>query len=167
MDDKTSGWSQRTGNITLTGPAPENGQGSYPAVRPRRTRQHDWSRRLVAESSLSAADLIWPIFVADGENTRAPVDSMPGVERLSIDNAVRAAEEAARTGHTGRGALSVYGQHPAKRRCIRSPQSGQSGLPGNQGDQGCRSRGWHTLRRRTWIPTPATATTDCCRARKS
>jgi porphobilinogen synthase len=60
----------------------------------RRLRRHDWSRRLVAESSLSAADFIWPIFVVQGENRREPVASMPGVDRLSIDTAVAAAEDA-------------------------------------------------------------------------
>jgi porphobilinogen synthase len=62
----------------------------------RRLRRHDWTRRLVAESTLSAADLIWPIFVIDGEKRRDPVQSMPGVDRLSVDLAVHAAEEAAR-----------------------------------------------------------------------
>ncbi len=53
----------------------------FPALRMRRLRRHDWSRRLVAESTLSAADFIWPIFVIAGENRREPVASMPGVER--------------------------------------------------------------------------------------
>jgi porphobilinogen synthase len=48
--------------------------------------------------ALSPADLIWPIFVIDGENRREPVASMPGVDRMSIDNAVRAAEQAAKLG---------------------------------------------------------------------
>ncbi|MGD0193093.1 MAG: porphobilinogen synthase [Rhizomicrobium sp.] len=69
---------------------------AFPAVRMRRLRRHDWTRRLVAESTLSAADLIWPIFVIDGEKRRDPVQSMPGVDRLSVDLAVHAAEEAAR-----------------------------------------------------------------------
>ena len=64
----------------------------------RRTRMSSWSRRLVAETTLSPADLIWPIFVVDGQKTRAPVSSMPGIERLSVDLAVKAAEEAAGLG---------------------------------------------------------------------
>jgi porphobilinogen synthase len=60
----------------------------------RRIRRHDWSRRLVAESVLTPADFIWPLFVIDGHNTRQPVASMPGVERLSVDLAVEAAKEA-------------------------------------------------------------------------
>ncbi len=67
----------------------------YPALRMRRTRRHDWSRRLVAENSLSPADFIWPVFVIEGENKREAVASMPGVERLSVDLLVKAAKEAA------------------------------------------------------------------------
>jgi porphobilinogen synthase len=63
-------------------------------VRMRRNRRADWARRMVRENVLTTNDLIWPLFVAEGSN--APVPSMPGVERLSIDNAVRAAEQAAR-----------------------------------------------------------------------
>jgi porphobilinogen synthase len=64
----------------------------------RRLRRHDWTRRLVAETSISAADFLWPVFLIDGEKKREPVASMPGVDRLSIDLAVAAAEEAARLG---------------------------------------------------------------------
>jgi porphobilinogen synthase len=71
---------------------------SYPATRMRRLRRHDWTRRLVAENTLSPADLIWPAFVIEGEKTREPIASMPGVERLSIDLLVLAAREAAGLG---------------------------------------------------------------------
>ena len=71
---------------------------AFPATRMRRLRRHDWSRRLVAEVTLSPSDFIWPLFVIDGENRREPVASMPGVERLSIDLAVEAAREAADLG---------------------------------------------------------------------
>jgi len=70
----------------------------FPAVRMRRLRRHEWTRRLVAEASLSVSDLIWPLFLIEGENCREPVSSMPGVERLTIDQAVGAAEEAAGLG---------------------------------------------------------------------
>src|SRR6266852_2394314 len=66
------------------------------AVRPRRNRKADWARRLVRENVLTADDLIWPLFLVDGTKTRAPVASMPGVERLSIDEAVRDAERGAK-----------------------------------------------------------------------
>jgi porphobilinogen synthase len=65
------------------------------AIRPRRNRRNEWARRLVREHVLTTDDLIWPVFVVDGTNVRAPVVSMPDVERLSIDQAVRAAERAA------------------------------------------------------------------------
>ena len=71
---------------------------SFPATRMRRLRRHDWSRRLVAESTLSPADFIWPLFVIEGQNKREAITSMPGVERLSIDLAVDAAKEAAALG---------------------------------------------------------------------
>ncbi|MDQ0504541.1 porphobilinogen synthase [Xanthobacter agilis] len=64
--------------------------------RPRRNRKSDWSRRLVREASLSVDDLIWPIFVMEGRAARAPIASMPGVERLTVDEAVRAAVHAAK-----------------------------------------------------------------------
>ena len=73
-------------------------QRQFPATRMRRLRQADWSRRLVSETSLSPADLIWPVFVIEGENEKEAVGSMPGVERLSIDLAVKAAKEAASLG---------------------------------------------------------------------
>ena len=66
--------------------------------RMRRNRHADWSRRLIRENALSVNDLIWPIFVMDGDNLTQPIGSMPGVDRLSIDNAVRAAESAAKLG---------------------------------------------------------------------
>ncbi|WP_296713618.1 porphobilinogen synthase [Rhodoblastus sp.] len=62
--------------------------------RPRRNRKADWARRLVRENVLTTNDLIWPIFVVDGENVRTPVASMPDVERLSVDQAVVAAQRA-------------------------------------------------------------------------
>jgi len=71
---------------------------SFPSVRLRRLRAHAWSRALVAEHALSSADFIWPLFVVDGENRRLPVASMPGVDRLSVDLVVEAAEEAATLG---------------------------------------------------------------------
>ena len=65
-------------------------------VRMRRNRRSDWARRLVREHVLTTDDLIWPLFVMDGENARQPVPSMPGVERLSVDQLVRDAERAAK-----------------------------------------------------------------------
>jgi porphobilinogen synthase len=64
------------------------------AIRPRRNRKAEWARRLVRENVLTTNDLIWPMFVVDGNNTRTPVSSMPGVDRLTVDQAVRDAERA-------------------------------------------------------------------------
>jgi porphobilinogen synthase len=61
-------------------------------TRPRRNRRSEWVRRMVRENQLTTDDLIWPLFIMDGENKRAAVPSMPGVERLSVDQAVREAE---------------------------------------------------------------------------
>ncbi|HMN38857.1 MAG TPA: porphobilinogen synthase [Hyphomicrobium sp.] len=72
--------------------------GCYPAIRPRRNRKSSWSRRMVAENVLSPSDLIWPIFVLEGVAKREPVASMPGVERMSVDQIVESALEAARLG---------------------------------------------------------------------
>lgn len=68
--------------------------GSFPNTRLRRNRRTPWSRRLVAENSLSVNDFIWPVFVHEGTNLRVPIGSMPGVERLSIDLLVAAVGEA-------------------------------------------------------------------------
>ncbi len=83
---------------------------SYPQIRMRRLRRHDWTRRLVAENTLSPADFIWPLFVIEGENKREPVASMPGVERLSVDLVVNAAKQA-----TGLGipVIALFPQTPA------------------------------------------------------
>ncbi len=75
-----------------------NAAAAFPSTRLRRNRKADWSRRLVSENALSVNDLLWPLFLVDGEKKREPVPSMPGVDRLSVDEAVRAAEEAASLG---------------------------------------------------------------------
>ncbi|MEM9289418.1 MAG: porphobilinogen synthase, partial [Pseudomonadota bacterium] len=67
----------------------------YPELRLRRLRQTEWSRRLVRETQLTPSDLIWPMFICEGENTREPIAAMPGVERLSIDLIAQAATRAA------------------------------------------------------------------------
>src|SRR5262245_47972350 len=66
------------------------------AGRMRRNRRAEWTRRLVRENVLTTGDLIWPLFIVDGSNMRVPVASMPGVERLSVDQVVREAERAMR-----------------------------------------------------------------------
>jgi porphobilinogen synthase len=70
----------------------------FPRTRLRRNRMDDWSRRLVAEHRLAAADLIQPAFVLEGEGREEPVDSMPGVQRRSIDRLLPWLERVARAG---------------------------------------------------------------------
>lgn len=60
-------------------------QGHFPHTRPRRMRRDDFSRRLMREHTLSADDLIYPVFIIEGQRLRQPVPSMPGIERLSLD----------------------------------------------------------------------------------
>ncbi len=72
--------------------------GSFPTTRMRRVRRYDWARRMVAEHSLSVDDLIWPLFIHEGTNHRVPIDSMPHVDRLSIDLMLEAAKEACALG---------------------------------------------------------------------
>ncbi|CUU53433.1 putative delta-aminolevulinic acid dehydratase [Actinobacillus pleuropneumoniae] len=71
---------------------------SFPTRRMRRLRKHDFSRRLVAESQLTAGDLIYPVFVIEGENQRVKVPSMPSVERLTIDQLLIEAGELVKYG---------------------------------------------------------------------
>ena len=68
--------------------------GRFPAMRPRRNRADDWTRRLVRENTLTTDDLIWAAFVCEGAQVRSPVASMPGVERLSADLMQEAARKA-------------------------------------------------------------------------
>jgi len=73
-------------------------QAAYPAARFRRTRRTDALRRLTQENVLVPGDLIWPLFVRDGEGVAEPIASMPGVARLSIDRVVAAARQAEELG---------------------------------------------------------------------
>jgi porphobilinogen synthase len=70
---------------------------AFPTTRPRRVRQHAWLRSMVAETVLTPADLVWPLFVHDRPSA-VPVAAMPGVERLSLEGVARAAAEAAALG---------------------------------------------------------------------
>jgi porphobilinogen synthase len=72
--------------------------GQFPSVRMRRMRRDDFSRRLMREHRLSVDDLIFPVFLLDGQRRREPVASMPGVERLSLDALLPVAEECVKVG---------------------------------------------------------------------
>ena len=71
----------------------ETGRGAFPRRRMRRMRRDDFSRRLMRESSLCVDDLIYPMFILEGEGQRESVASMPGIERLSIDELIKEAAE--------------------------------------------------------------------------
>ena len=71
---------------------------TFPATRMRRMRANEFSRRLMRENILTADDLIWPVFVLEGDNAVEPVASMPGVERMTIDRLLPAAERCLKLG---------------------------------------------------------------------
>ena len=75
--------------MTATKPA-----RAFPNTRLRRTRKHEFMRRLVRENALSTDDLIYPMFVVEGDGRRDPIDAMPGIERFSIDQLIAEAANA-------------------------------------------------------------------------
>ncbi|MGF1592914.1 MAG: porphobilinogen synthase [Kiloniellaceae bacterium] len=107
-------------------PAPRRPEalGAYPQVRLRRNRSAAWLRRLVAENRLGAEDLIWPVFVHDG-NGRQAIEAMPGVDRLGLDclgDAVGAA------GELGIGAVALF---PYTDQHLKTPDAGEALNPEN------------------------------------
>ncbi|WP_316976438.1 porphobilinogen synthase [Shumkonia mesophila] len=100
-------------------------RGRFPATRMRRNRRAPWARRLVAENSLSVADLIWPVFVVEGKGQRQPVPSMPGVDRLSIDQLV---EEVGRAKALGIPAIAVF---PYVEAALKTPDAREAVNPDN------------------------------------
>ncbi|WP_375461355.1 porphobilinogen synthase [uncultured Enterovirga sp.] len=89
-------------------------------TRPRRNRKSEWARRLVRENVVTADDLIWPLFLIDGERRRDPIAAMPGVERISIDEAVRAAERAASL------SIPAIGLFPYTELSLRDPRGSEA-----------------------------------------
>lgn len=69
-------------------------RGDFPSTRLRRLRRFPWSRELVNENHLTTSDLIWPLFILEGENRREPVASLPGVDRQSVDVLLKSVEAA-------------------------------------------------------------------------
>lgn len=100
----------------MSAPTPEGFQPGFPQTRLRRVRRHDWSRRLVRENCLSPNDLIWPLFVREGEGDREPIASMPGVERLSIDLLVASVGEAVSLG------IPAVALFPATEAKLKTPE---------------------------------------------
>ena len=93
---------------------------SFPLRRPRRVRKHDFSRRLVRENRLSVDDLIYPMFVLDGENRRESISSMPGIERLSLDLLLKEAEELTRLGIP---AIALFPVIPAEQKSLLAEEA--------------------------------------------
>ena len=112
---------------------PFNAQAPFPTTRFRRTRQSPQIRALVQENTLSVGDLIWPVFVRDGENVVEPVQSMPGVNRLSVDKIVDAAREAADLGIP---AICLF---PYTDASLKTPDSAEAWNPNNLSNRATRA----------------------------
>jgi porphobilinogen synthase len=93
----------------------------YPALRMRRLRQADWIRRLTRETSLAPADLIWAMVVHDGDEPRIPIAAMPGVDRLSLKEAAKAAVQARDLGIP---AIAVFPHIDGARKDARGSEAG-------------------------------------------
>lgn len=91
----------------------------------RRNRRTPWLRRLVAENTLTTDDLIWPVFVVDGENTRQSIEAMPGVERFSVDLLVDAAGAAKDLG------IPVVCLFPQTKPEVKTPDAREAWNPDN------------------------------------
>ncbi len=96
-----------------------------PMSRPRRLRRFPWLRKMVAENLLTPADLIWPVFIQEGENQRTPIGSMPGVERLSIDLLVNAVRDAYALG------IPAIALFPATPPSLKTPDGDEALNPQN------------------------------------
>ncbi|MGJ8692848.1 MAG: porphobilinogen synthase [Thalassotalea sp.] len=97
-----------------------NSFGQYPARRLRRMRKDDFSRRLMAENQLTVNDLIYPVFVLEGENQLEPISSMPGVERKSIDLLLAEAEELVALGIP---AIAIFPVTPSDKKSLMAEEA--------------------------------------------
>ena len=100
-------------------------RSSFPSQRLRRLRQAPWLRNLVQEHRLHVSDLIWPIFVQEGDHLASPIESMPGVERLTIDLAIQKAQEAQQLGIP---AIAIF---PATPSTLKTPEAEEALNPEN------------------------------------
>jgi porphobilinogen synthase len=96
-------------------------QGHFPATRLRRNRYDAFTRRLVAENTLTTNDLIWPIFIIEGVGQRVPVGSMPGVDRVTLDLVAAHVEPAAKLGVQ---AIALFPATPAAKKDAEGTESG-------------------------------------------
>jgi porphobilinogen synthase len=99
--------------------------GTYPTTRLRRNRRDGWTRRLVAENHLSVDDLIWPIFILPGRDRVETVDSMPGVERVSLDRLAAHVAPAAELG------IPLVALFPATPSELKDADGTEAGNPEN------------------------------------
>ncbi len=97
----------------------------YPQARLRRLRRESWSRRLVRESHLSVDDLIWPLFICEGQQLQEPIPSMPGVERQSIDFLLEAVGQAVQLGIP---AVALFPATPSE---LKTPECEEAVNPNN------------------------------------
>ncbi|MDP5207622.1 porphobilinogen synthase, partial [Alishewanella sp. SMS9] len=92
----------------------------FPASRLRRMREHDFSRRLMAENQLTVNDLIYPMFIIDGVNKREAIASMPGIERLTLDLLL---EEAKALVALGIPAIALFPVTPAANKSLTAEEA--------------------------------------------
>lgn len=97
--------------------------GRFPAVRMRRMRKDEFSRRLMREHRLTTDDLIYPVFIIDGKNRTVPVDSMPGIKRHTVDQLLRHAETALRAG------IPAIALFPAIERSLKTADGREAANP--------------------------------------
>jgi porphobilinogen synthase len=133
MSSRIAGFPRPEDRAAPAAPAGETSGRLDLTHRPRRNRKADWARRLVRENRLTTDDLIWPIFLIDGEGLRHPVGSMPGVDRLSIDLAVEAARRAAELGIP---ALALF---PYTDPALRNPRGSEALSAENLVCRACRA----------------------------
>ena len=115
-------------------PTPEPFQpGQFPQTRMRRNRRTGWLRALVAEHRLHASDLIWPVFVLDGDKAREAVPSMPGVDRLSIPALIDA------VGHAGELGIPAVALFPVVPPALKSAQAEEAWNPDNLANRAIRA----------------------------
>ncbi len=100
-------------------------KAAYPALRMRRNRKSPWARAMVRENTLTAHDLIWPLFVIEGENKSEAVETMPGVSRWTVDMVVKQVEQAAKLGIP---AIALFPNTSAK---LRSEDAAEAFNPDN------------------------------------
>ncbi|MDC9526994.1 porphobilinogen synthase [Pseudoalteromonas sp. Angola-30] len=98
----------------------QSGLDLFPYTRMRRMRRNDFSRRLMAENQLSVNDLIYPVFVLEGKNRHEAIESMPGIERLSIDLLL---EEAKELVDLGVPAVAIFPVTPADKKSLMAEEA--------------------------------------------